>query len=48
MVRDSTAIFKKEITLLINCNILKVNDISRIDIIVCGGYGQGTFRLTMK
>ena len=47
-VRDYTAIFKKEITLLINSKQLKVNEISRIDIIVGGDHGQGNFRFLMK
>ena len=40
--------FEKEITLLINSKQVKVNEISRIDIIVGGNHGQGTFRFLMK
>ena len=47
-VRYSVAIFKKEITLLIKSNILKVNDISRIDVIVGGDHGQDAFRFQVK
>ena len=47
-VSDYTAIFKKEITLLINSKQLKVNEISRIDIIVGGDHGQGNFIFLMK
>ena len=47
-VRDSTAIFKKEITLLINSKQLKVNEISRIDVIAGGDHCQGVFRISMK
>ena len=34
--------------LLINSNLLKVYDISRIDVIVCGDHSQGAFRFPMK
>ena len=46
--RDSVAIFKKEITLLINPNQLKINEISRVDVIVGGHHGQCAFRFPMK
>ena len=39
-VRDSVALFKKGIGLLIKSNHLKVDEISRIDVIVDGGHGQ--------
>ena len=48
LVRDSVAIFKKEISLLINSNQLIVSEISRIDIIVCVDYDQGTFQFSIK
>ena len=38
----------KEISLLIKSNQLKVAEISRIDVIVCGDHGQGAFRFLMK
>ena len=41
-VRDSTAIFKKEISLLIKYN-LTIDDTSRIDAVVGGDHGQGAF-----
>ena len=47
-VRDYVAIFKKESILLINLNQLIVNEISRIDIIIGGYHGQGTFRFPIK
>ena len=47
-VRDSTAIFKKEVTLFINSKKLKVNEISRIDVIVIGDHGQRAIRFPMK
>ena len=47
-VRDSTAIFKKEISLLIKCNLIIIDDISRIDFIVGGDHGQGAFRFPLK
>ena len=46
-VRDSTAIFKKEISLLIKFHVMNVDDISRIDVTVCGGHGQCSFRFPM-
>ena len=46
-VRDYVAIFKKETSLLIYLNQLKVNDISRIDLIVGGDHGQSVFRFLM-
>ena len=39
---------KKEISLLIKSNQLKVNEISRIDVIVGGDHGQGAFTFPMK
>ena len=47
-VRDSTAIFKKEISLLIKCILIIIDDISRIDVIVGGDHGQGAFRFSVK
>ena len=47
-VRDSVAIFKKEISLLINSIHLTVNEVSRIDVIDGGDHGQGAFRFPMK
>ena len=47
-IRDSTIIFKKEISLLVKSNILNLDDISRIDVIISGDHGQGAFRFPMK
>ena len=47
-VRDSTTIFNKEISLLIKCNIINVDNISSIDVIVGSDHGQGAFRFPMK
>ena len=47
-VWDSTAIFKKEISLLIKCNLIIIDNISRINVVVGGDHGQGTFRFPMK
>ena len=47
-VRDSTAIFKKEISLLIKCNLIIIDNVSRIDDIVGGDHGPGAFRFPMK
>ena len=38
-IRDSVAIFKKEISLLIKCNLIIIDDISRIDVVVGGDHG---------
>ena len=40
--------FKKEISLLIKCNLIIIDEISKIDIIVGSDHGQGTFRFPMK
>ena len=47
-MRDSTVIFKKEITLLIKSKQLKVNEIYRIDVVVGGDHGPGAFRFPVK
>ena len=47
-IRDSTEIFKKEISLLIKFHVMNVDDISRIDVTVCGDHGQCAFRFPMK
>ena len=47
-VRDSTAIFKKEISLWIKFNLTINDDVSRTDVVVGGDHGQGTFRFPMK
>ena len=50
-IRDSTAIFKIEISLLVKSNILNLDDISRIDVIIGGDHGQGVlikFLFVMK
>ena len=47
-IRGSTATFKKEINLSVKSNLLNLDDISRIDVIIGGDYGQGTFRFPMK
>ena len=44
-IRDSVAIFKKEISLFINCNQLIFNERSWIDVIVSGYHRQGVFRI---
>ena len=46
-VRDSTAIFKKEVNLFINSKKLKVNEISRIDVIVISDHGQRAISFPM-
>ena len=48
MVRDSTAIFTKVISLLIKYNLIIIDDISRINVVVGGDHGQGVFRFPMK
>ena len=40
--------FKKEISLLMKCNLIIIDDISRISVVVCGDHGQGVFRFPMK
>ena len=47
-VRDYTAIFKKEISLLIKCNLIIIDDISRINVAVGGDHGQGAFIFPIK
>ena len=47
-IRDSVTIFKKEISLLLKSNQLKVNEIFRIDVIIGGDHGQCDFRFPMK
>ena len=47
-IRDFTAIFKKEISLLVKYNILNLGDLSRIDVAIGGDHGQGAFRSPMK
>ena len=48
-IRGSTAIFKKEISLLVKSNMLNFDDISRIDVVIGGDdNGQGAFRFPMK
>ena len=47
-VRDSTIIFKKQISLLIKYNLIIIDDTSRIDVVVGGDPGQGAFRFPMK
>ena len=47
-VRDSTVIFKRDISLLIKCNLMIIDDISRIDVVVGGDHGQGDLRFPMK
>ena len=46
--RNSLTIFKKEITLLINFNQSVINEIFRIDVIVCGVHGRGAFRFPIE
>ena len=47
-VRDTVAIFKKETGLLIDSDKIDISNINRIDIVVGGDHGQGTFRFPMK
>ena len=47
-VCDSVEMFKKEISLLINSNQLKINEISKIDVIVGDDHDRGAFRFLMK
>ena len=42
-VHDTVAFFKKEIQLLIESGDIDLSDIDRIDIIVGGDHGQGSF-----
>ena len=39
---------RKEITLLINFNQSVINEIFRIDVIVCGVHGRGAFRFSIE
>ena len=47
-VRDYTAIFKKEISFLIKCNLIIIDDISRINVAVGGEHGQGASIFPIK
>ena len=47
-IRDTVAVFKKETQLLIEPIDINFSDIDRIDIVVGGDHGQGTFRCPMK
>ena len=47
-IRESTAIFKKEISLLVKSTLLNLDDISRINLIIGGDHGQGAFRFPLK
>ena len=47
-IRNSTAIFKKEISLLVKSNLLILDDISRIDVVIGGNHGQCAFRFPTK
>ena len=47
-IRDFTAIFKKEVSLLVKSNLLKLDNISKIDVVIGGDRGQGTLRFPMK
>ena len=47
-IRDAVAVFKKKTQLLIESSDINLSDIDRIDIVVGGDHGQGTFRFPMK
>ena len=47
-VRETVAVFKKETQLLIDFSDVDTYYINRIDIIVGGNHGQGSFRFPMK
>ena len=47
-VRDTVAIFKIETQLSIDSDQIDISDINRIDIVVGGDHGQGSFRFPMK
>ena len=47
-IRESTAIFKKEISLLVKSTLINLDDISRINLIIGGDHGQGAFRFPLK
>ena len=48
LVRETVAVFKKETQLLIDFSDVDTYYINRIDIIVGGNHGQGSFRFPMK
>ena len=47
-IRDSVAMFKKKISLLINSNQIKINEISKVGVIVGGDHDQDAFRYPIK
>ena len=47
-IRDTVAIFKKEISILIDLFKVNINNMDRIDIVVGGDHGQDVFRFPMK
>ena len=47
-IRDSTAMFKKEISLFVKSNIWNLDNLSRIDVEIGGDHGQGVYRFPMK
>ena len=47
-MHDSISIFKKETNILIDSFSVNVNNIDRIDSVVRGDHGTGTFRFIMK
>ena len=47
-VRDPVSVFKKKTQLLIDSGNIDICDINRIDIVVGGDHGQGTFQFPMK
>ena len=47
-VRDTVAVFKKETWLLVESSNIKLSNIDRIDIVVCGYHGQEASRFLMK
>ena len=45
---DAVAAFKKETQLLFESSYMNLSDIDRIDVVVGGDHGQGSFRFLMK
>ena len=43
-VRDTIAVFKKEVYLLIESGDIDIPNINRLDIVFGGDHGQGAFR----
>ena len=47
-IRDTVAVFKEGTQLLIKSDDINLSDIDRIDIVVGGDHGQGSFRFPIK